>query len=213
MLLTSYIDYGPLIVLAAVIVVIILAFHTLQGFKRWKRDDTERAKRSFQAILVVLMVAIASTLALSFLTVLRPDEWEYTYEVNILTIREGQGTIHLPVSISERLQDAIRVTSGEGTASIVETERGLALRLVFQGAVTVRGSIISSQFLDEWGPTLLDPDVENLAWVELDYFNWTVLMKLDLKRYHLRTPFIATYEMAEMIEGGWNSYFIDYSQI
>ena len=174
---------------------------------RWRSMGTKKAKGVFYAILAATIISIASTASFALMVEHQGDRTEYVYTATIGC--EGtSGMVYIPVSNNTELQERVHVVSGDGRMSLVDTEHGTAIKLIFNNTVTIQGKLVKDQWLTDWGPTMTDDDQN--AWVMLDspwIYNGTIDLDMTLTEnnipghdalYYLRSPLKTGWAMYEL---------------
>ena len=144
-------------------IVLVLLMFLLKARGRWMKDGSEKAKRVAIALLVTIILIIASTVVLSIYI----DQNRVRYDYTATVASDQSGVVYVPAPVILELQDQLRVRSGDGSISFVDTEHGRALRIEFSGNVTVHGRIVRSDHVDDWGLTMLNDTRGREAWVNL----------------------------------------------
>jgi len=190
--------------LVAVVSVIILTIWMLSTAMEWKKEGTEKAKRRMMTLLVTIIVISATTA--SIYIYIDQNSARYDYTASVTT--DQSGVVHIPVTYDEELQDQLRVTSGLGSISIVDTEHGRALRIEFSGNVTVNGRIVRDDRLDDGGLTMLNDTRGIWAWVNLEIDgDLESHVDLDIDLDNANVPgHDQGYEMEDRLEVGWDVY-------
>ena len=164
------------------LVTVILIITAIEINRRWKEKNPKRAKKVVYGLLVAVIVISASTAVFYTLVEQQGTHFEYEYIATVLD-EDKQGVMYIPVCVNEELQERLRVIEGDGTMSIVDTEHGRALRLEFEGEVTVRGQMIKDNRLNDWSWTMQTGSRDFEAWANLELENienGTVEVRLGL---------------------------------
>ncbi len=113
------------------------------------------SRRLLVVVMAVLMVSVGAYTAW---LVLDYREWtgtrELDYTLNITAPDDAIGVVLVPVTVNRDLREALSVSPG-GSIEVVETEHGEALRVVFQGNVTVRGRLERMGEFDDYQLTMV----------------------------------------------------------
>jgi hypothetical protein len=187
--------------------VLIISFFIANG--RTKRNGTNTTKRVAHALLAATIIAIASTAAFGIMVEYQGNRYEYVYAA---TIECGltQGTVYLPVSNNTKLQEKVSIVSGDGRISLADTEHGRAIKLIFNGTVTIVGRIVTDKWLNDWEPTMMDSKQD--AWVKLDspyIYNGTIVLDFKLENNNL-PGHDAGYYLKSPLKSGWELYELDH---
>jgi small nuclear ribonucleoprotein (snRNP)-like protein len=86
------------------------------------------------------------------------------YRAVLTTNDTSAGVVWIPVSANTQMQDALLVTKGQGTLDLVQTEHGLALRIEYEGNLTVRGSLEAYEYFENWELTLKSEEWDERIW-------------------------------------------------
>jgi hypothetical protein len=188
------------------LVVLVLVIVAVKNWDVWKREGSERARRKVFVLLTVIIVIAASLNTLYIAMELRRYGVEYSASV---TGGDMSGVMYIPVTLNEELQDELRVVSGDGRMSIVDTEHGRALRLEFSGNVRVEGRVVGREYFDGWRPSMVQEDnVTRGIWVglELEGANdGSVDLVLDIYS-DILNGCDSGYDLNSPIMPGWNTY-------
>jgi hypothetical protein len=154
------------IILAITVPFLILAI--LHYFYRYRADKV----RSDRLMTVIATLALAGILISATYFVIEDRRKEelvtLDYRAVLTTKNTSEGVVWVPVSANSEIQDALRVTKGKGTIVLMETEHGLALRIEYEGDVTVRGSIESFEYFAVWQLTMKRTDWDDRTWAGFD---------------------------------------------
>jgi hypothetical protein len=186
--------------------VVILSLLLMPKVVEWRRGEGNR-----KGIVMVMVALMLSVGGYTTWLVLDYREWtetsELEYSLNITSPDQGIGILLVPVTVNADLRDALEVSPG-GVMELVETEHGKALRVVFQGNVTVRGRIVSRDELDPYEPTMRN--TEHIAgthryWFHFDgdaVTNGTVGVELEL--VHTSIYKYESFRADLQLEEGWS---------
>jgi hypothetical protein len=178
-----------------------------------KIGEYRRGEGDRKGLLVVVMVLLIIGLG-SYTAWMVADyrEWtetrELEYRLNITAPEDAIGVLYVPVSVHEGLQAALEVSPG-GAISVVETEYGTALRVAFEGNVSVNGRIKAREKLSDYQLSMVNtahrPQTHRY-WFNFDgneRTNGTVSIELALvhSSIYKYESFSATHDLAE----GWTS--------
>jgi hypothetical protein len=202
---------APLYLLMGIALTLMMIGVLIWAEARSKRLGTKGAKRVFQAVLAVTIVVMASTLAFGLMVEYQGDQFDYVYTA---TVEGGQtqGVVYIPTSNNTELQEKIHVVSGDGRMSLVDTEHGRAIKLVFNGDVSLEGKIVTREWLFDWEPTMLDENED--VWVMLDSpytSNGTIEIDLMLANYNL-PGHDELYYLRTPLRSGWELYDLGHKQ-
>ncbi|UCC92352.1 MAG: hypothetical protein JSW25_06670 [Thermoplasmata archaeon] len=132
--------------------VVILFLLLVPKMAEWRKGEGDR--RTLLVVMVVLMVAMAGY---TTWLVLDYREWtdtrELEYSLNVTAPPDAIGVLMVPVTVNKDLRDALEVSPG-GSMELVDTENGEALRVVFQGNVTVRGHLVAREEFEAYDLTM-----------------------------------------------------------
>ena len=152
--------------LAVAIPLLILAF--LHYFYRYQADK-DRADRLRAVIMALALAGILLTVSYIAIEEDRKENLvTLDYRAVLTTNGTSEGVVWVPVSANTEMQDALRVTKGQGTIDLVETEHGRALRIEYEGNLTVRGSLEAYEYFDNWKLTMKSEEWDDRIWAGHD---------------------------------------------
>lgn len=193
-------------------ILFMLLVPTLAEYRKGKGGSTRPMVIIVMAVLIVALVGYSTWLYVDYQEWMGTQELEYT--LNVTMAEPVQGVLYLPVSVNTILQEALEVDSDNGSITIVETARGLALRLEFTGNVTVHAWLERpGDFLD-FHLTMLDErhhETSRYHWVGLDTGgmpNGTVSVEFMLEQHsfdHDEWSWVS-----EEVDEGWESYKVHF---
>jgi hypothetical protein len=141
---------------------------------------------------------------------------EYHLEVNS-TSNEFE-EIYVPISQSSYLQSSLRIESGTGRFSIINTQQGLALWVNFSGHIEIVGKVETLGIIGEHALTMLNTTDEYWDKVE-HWIRYLPDNSSDFKcSYRLTMNFETLWEYEDYLsEGylgeGWMTYWAEYSYV
>jgi hypothetical protein len=200
---------GDLVCTVIVLVglVVLLFLLLMPKVVEWRRGSGG-SKGLVVAVMVVLMLAVGGY---TTWLVLDYKEWtesrELEYSLNITAPDDSIGILLVPVTVNQDLRDALEVSPG-GSIGLVDTEHGKALRVVFQGNVTVRGRLEWRQEFDDYHLTMASQDHipgTNRFWFHFDgntATNGTVGIELAL--VHTSIYKFETFRADLQLDEGWS---------
>lgn len=204
---TTLLNYESYLYVAVILIVGLILL--IVNEYRLMEKGNERAKMAMYALLTAFIVVTASTAVFIIAVEVQGDRYEYVYSATVESLRGDRvGVVLIPVCGNEDLQDRIRVTSGDGEISIVETEHGRALRLEFRGDVTVEGRISLDHPVDDWEPTMFNNDSRRSAWISMEpagTWKGIVVLDLDLGSHPL-PGHDEIYQIDATLVEGWDLY-------
>jgi hypothetical protein len=133
------------------------------------------------------------------------------YEVTIHTSSDNEIVVFVPAPVEQRLREELTI-KGAGTMSIVPTEHGEALKIVFRGNVTVRSRVDGRGSLQDGGLTM-EEQTSHSVWMGLEnQDNGTQEVRIDLHNDHYRVEWGRGYGHGDSVEAalhnGWDTYLI-----
>ena len=197
--------------------IVLLFLLLLPKIIEWRRGEGD-TRGLLVAVMLVLILAVGSY---TTWLVLDYREWtenrELEYYLNVTAPDGAIGVVLVPVTINEDLQEALEVSPG-GAIELVDTEYGKALRVVFQGNVTVRGKLEWREEFDEYHLTMLNDHhlpTSHMYWFAFDgdgATNGTVGVELSL--VHTSIYKFESYKANLVLEEGWSEHKVlwDYQE-
>jgi len=189
--------------------VVLLFLLLLPKVVEWRRGDGDTRG----LLVVVMMVLILAVGSYTTWLVLDYREWtdtrELEYYLNV-TVPDGAiGVVTVPVTVNEDLLEVLEVSPG-GSIELVDTEFGKALRIVYQGNVTVHGRLKWREEFDDYHLSMRN--TEHLPgthryWFQFDgdgTANGTVGIELDL--VHTSIFKYESYRADIEIGEGWSEH-------
>lgn len=139
---------------AAIIVAFSALFFVLRS--RYRQSGERRWFRwSVVALAVVIAgIGIEVYLATDFYYVINHRTLEYSLVLDSSSV--GFDQVYVPISQNPYLQDSLRVKSGTGTFSIVDTEKGQALLVNFSGRIEIAGKVDTLLLIGEYDLTMVN---------------------------------------------------------
>ena len=133
------------------------------------------------------------------------------YEVAIHTSSDNESVVFVPIPVEQRLREGLAI-NGDGTMSIVPTEHGEALKIVFRGNVTVRSRVDGWGGL-HYGGLTMEEQTSHSVWIGLeDLGNGTQEVGIDLHNDYHRGEWGVGYGHGDHVEAslhtGWDTYLI-----
>ncbi len=159
---------AKLIVIFLAVAVPLLILGLLHYFYRYQadRDRKDRLRAVIMALALSGILLSASYIAIEDK---RKEELvTLDYRAILTTNHTSEGVVWVPVCSNSEMQDALRVTKGKGTIDLVETEHGLALRIEYEGNVTVRGHLESFEYFAVWQLTMKHAEWSEWVWAGYD---------------------------------------------
>ncbi len=152
------------IVIFLAIAVPLLILALLHYFYRYQadKDRTDRLRAVIAALALAGILVTVSYIAIE--EDRKEDLVTLDYRAVITTNSTSEGVVWIPVSANTQMQDALRVTKGQGTIDLVQTEHGLALRIEYEGNLTVRGSLEAYEYFENWELTLKSEEWDERIW-------------------------------------------------
>ena len=197
--------------------VVLLFLLLVPKLVEWRRGEGDS-----KALLVVVMTILIIVVA-SYTTWLVLDyrEWtgtrELDYSLNITAPQGAIGVVMVPITFNADLQEALEVSPG-GAIEIVDTEYGMALRVVFSGNVTVRGHLEWRKEFNDYRLTMENQEHlpgTNRYWFHFDgdeTTNGTVGVELSL--VHNSIYKYESYQVDLVMGEGWSEHKVlwDYQE-
>lgn len=204
-------------ILGFIIAVVIIAFSALFFILRSRfRQSGER--RWFNASVVALAIVAAGIgfevyLATDFYYMTNHKTMEYSLVLDSSSV--GFDEVYVPISKSQHLQDSLRIKSGTGTFSIVDTVKGSALWVNFSGRIQIEGKVDTLDPIDDYDLTMVDLTNWNGEEVEL----WMQFIPQNPSNYNcsvdLRMEYDSLWEHGSycsevyLVEG-WETYWAEH---
>ncbi len=160
----------------------------------------------YSICVIIILILVSSSMAMENY---REEHTRSLYfEVEVDAPPETRGVLYVPVTVNEQLRDDLHLT-GDGEFSIVQTEHGEALRIVFIGAVVVNGRYESMDDLGNWTPTMLTGERlgNQTAWIGLEREgNITGDVDLFFRLSRSHGSYTTLYYIRTPVEDDWDRY-------
>jgi len=132
------------------------------------------------------------------------------YTVQITPYSNGTYVLYLPTSEQKELQNHIKIQSGLGTISFIETEHGTSLRIEYVSNITVYGKIETTDTIDPHLLTMkqqLENDTSEKYWIFYDALNSSNINgNFALTYYHESLSWWETQTINGILLEGWIPY-------
>ena len=194
------------------VVLFMLLVPTLAEYRKGKGGSTRPMVIMVMAVLIAALVGYSAWLYTDYQEWMGTQELEYT--LNVTMDEPVQGVLYVPITVNTDLQEALEVDSGNGSITIEETARGLALRIEFTGNVSVHGLLKRPEDFQDFHLTMLDGrhfEYSRYHWVGLDTGgmpNGTVSVEYMLE--HHRFDHDEWYWTSQEVDEGWESYKVTF---
>lgn len=137
---------------------IIIAFSAVFFYLR-SRHRHSGERRWFRWSVVALAVVVAGIgievyLAADFYYMTNHRTLEYSLVLDSSSV--GFDQVYVPISENPYLQNSLRVKSGTGTFSIVDTEKGQALLVNFSGRIEIAGKVDTLLRIGDYDLTMVN---------------------------------------------------------
>ena len=204
-------DKYIVVFLAIAVPLLILAL--LHYFYRYQADKDKKDR--LRAVIMALALS-GILLSASYIAIEDKRKEELVtldYRAILTTNHTSEGVVWVPVSSNSEMQDALRVTKGKGTINLVETEHGLALRIEYEGNVTVRGYLESFEYFAVWQLTMKSAEWYEYVWADYDPAPGevgNVSIKIEVWRESLYSG--VDEEVNAYLVEGWDEYPYAYSE-
>jgi hypothetical protein len=173
----------------------------------WRRGDGDRRS----TIVVMMLVLILAMGGYTTWLVLDYQEWTDTrtldYSLNVTAPEGSFGVVFVPVTVNEDLQEALEVSDGD-SVDLVDTEYGVALRVVFSGNASVHGHLESREVFDDYQLTMVSK--EHLEGTHRYWFNFdgdeatNGTVEVDLSLVHSSIYLYESYKADLHLDEGWS---------
>jgi hypothetical protein len=199
---------GDLVCTVMVLVglVVLLFLLLLPKIGEWRRGQGD-TKGMLVAVMLALIVVTGSY---TVWLVLDYRDWttsrELEYNLNITAPADAIGVVLVPVTVNEDLRDVLEASPG-ASIELVDTEHGEALKVVFQGNVSVHGRLERTEDFDDYRMTMFSRTVKpgvQRYWFHFDggdTSNGTV--GVELRLVHNSIYLWESYRADLVLEEGW----------
>lgn len=141
----------PLVVILGLGLIIVLIIIKLSKLKYSNIEENQRRKLSFLLVVILVLAMIFETLIIGGLFyAFGHTEVEYTVELN--SSSSTYELVYFPLVENNKFFQSLRIISGNGNLSLVDSEYGNALMINFTGAVKVSSKF--STIMLSGGPEL-----------------------------------------------------------
>lgn len=199
-------------ILTAVLIIVfavVFAFRYVQYLKEKKGDHLIVAAVAFSLMVVavgfqVLFVACYPS----------PIEY-YAFEYSLVleSASDEFEEVYVPIGENATLQNALRIDSGSGSISIIDTQYGRALKVNFTGRIDISGKIETYRAIGETDLTMVNRmDVRDRVeyWMYYKPYNssdYNCSFRFSLQYEAEAECLWMTYESEGFLEEGWNTYW------
>ena len=193
-------------------ILFMLLVPTLAEYRKGKGGSTRPIAIMMMAVLIVALVGYSTWLYTDYQEWMGTEELEYT--LNVTMDGPVRGVLYVPITVNTDLQKALEVDSDNGSITIEETARGLALRLEFTGNVSVRARLERPGDVQDFHLTMLDGQHSKASryhWVGLDTGgmpNGTVSVEYMLE--HHSFDHNEWHWTSHEVDEGWESYKVQF---
>jgi len=206
--------------------VLIFIFLILLGLNHnYQHLFKKRKPRALIFIILFICLLIGSFgLELYFLSdyyyKLNHKSLEYSLELN--STSAGYELVYLPISSDAYSQNTVRVETGAGTITIIDTDYGKALLVYFKGFISISGRLDTTLPLTNYTLTLVNQTRMNESplWDDIEY--WIFYLPSNASVFSCsfefslsyRSEFLGTFEQCNgSLAPGWNTYWGHYGGV
>lgn len=172
----------------------------------------KRQKRSLIVAIIscsIIIGAICSEIYLyqDYQYQLHYDILEYSLELESKSGKYEE--VYAPISENSDLQNSVKIKSGSGTVSVINSEHSMALKINFSGKIEIYGKIDTTSGIGKHDLTMVNQTEKNIEyWIfykpsNSSYYNCS----FELKLYHESLDWWETHHYTGYLNEGWSTYW------
>lgn len=202
-------------IMGLVILVALIAFSIL--WSKHRKSGEEKWPAVLVAVVVIIAAGTGIEVYLAYDYVYTTNHQTLEYYIQLDSTSSGFEEVRVPISQNVDLQNSLKIESGTGTFSIVDTQYGSALLVSFSDNIVITGRVEVVGDIGDHALTMLNSteehEEETEHWIRYDPHNPSDYNCSYNLWMHFKTLWESeTYQSTGYLDEGWRTYWAEYSR-